>query len=115
MVAAGVDVFDGAFEEPAHGLQSGVRVRGDVHAAGDRDIVGAVVVDEAPGADEGALALRQGPAHAHRTWSAQWNVAGGDDLNRGSALLRAVGPGQSAGLADDFVGFRVSTLLMATS
>ena len=103
-VAAGVDVLNGAFEQPAHGLQSGVRVRGDVHAAGDRDIGWPVVVDEAPGADEGALPLRQGAAHDHRPRPAERNLTGGDDFNRGTSLLVTGRPGQSPGLADHLIG-----------
>lgn len=80
-------MLDGAFEQPAHGLQSGVRVGCNVHSAGDGNIGRTVVVDEAPGSDEGALALRQGPAHGHRTWPAQWHIAGGDDLDWGTSLL----------------------------
>ena len=31
-ISAGIDALDCALEEPAHGLQSSMRVRGDVHA-----------------------------------------------------------------------------------
>ena len=54
--AEGVAVFDGSGEDPAGGLQAGVGVRGDAHAAGDGNVVGAVVVDEAPGAHHAAVA-----------------------------------------------------------
>ena len=97
-------MLDGAFEQPADGLQPGVRVGCDVHSAGDGDIGRAVVVDEAPGADEGTLTLRQGPPHGHRAGSAQRHVAGGDDLDRGTSLLVTGWPGQSPGLADDLLG-----------
>ena len=55
--AAAVAVLDLAGEQPADGLQAGVRVRGHVHAAGVSDVVGAVVVGEAPGADQGPGSL----------------------------------------------------------
>ena len=55
VVAGAVAVLDLAGEEPAHRLQAGVRVRRHAHAAGVGDVVGAVVVEEAPGADQGAL------------------------------------------------------------
>jgi hypothetical protein len=46
--AVAVAVLDLAGEEPADGLQPGVRVRGDVHL----HVVRPVVVAEAPRADE---------------------------------------------------------------
>ena len=52
--AAAVAVLDLAGEQPADRLQAGVRVRGHVHPAGVGDVVGAVVVGEAPGADQRA-------------------------------------------------------------
>ena len=58
VVAGAVAVLDLAGEQPAHRLQPGVRVRRDAHAAGVGDVVGAVVVEEAPGADQRALPLR---------------------------------------------------------
>ena len=54
--AEAVAVLDLPREEPADRLQSGVRVRRDVHSSRDSDIVGTVVVGEAPRADEGSLA-----------------------------------------------------------
>ena len=66
VVAGAVAVLDLAGEEPAHRLQPGVRVRGDRHAAGVGDLVGAVVVDEAPRADQRPVALRQRAAYGHR-------------------------------------------------
>src|SRR5699024_11748799 len=59
-VAARTDVLDGAGEEPTDSLQSGVRGRGEILAAGGRYVLGAVVVVGEPGAAEGAVALRQG-------------------------------------------------------
>ncbi|SIG58406.1 Uncharacterised protein [Mycobacteroides abscessus subsp. abscessus] len=103
-VAAGVDVLDGTIEEPAHRLQSRVRMRGDIHAAGAGDVIGAVVVDEAPRSDEGALALRQSPVDGHRPRSAQRHVAGGDDLDRGPTALVAFGARQTTGSAHHLVG-----------
>ena len=60
--AEAVAVLDLAGEQPADGLQPGVRVRRHVHAAGAGDVVRAVVVGEAPGADQRALPLRAGCA-----------------------------------------------------
>lgn len=74
--AEGVAVFDGAGEDPAGGLQAGVGVRGDAHAAGDGDVVGAVVVDEAPGADHTAVAGGQQTADGHGAQPTQGHGAG---------------------------------------
>src|SRR5699024_5814880 len=90
VVVTGVVVGHVSLEQPADGLQTGVRVRGDVHTAGGRDVVGTVVVDEAPGADERAPALRQGPLDGHRPGPAERYVAGGDDLHGGAAGLGPV-------------------------
>ena len=61
-----VAVLDLAAEQPRHGREPAVRVRRDVHPAGPRDVVGPVVVDEAPGPDERALPRRQRAPHGHR-------------------------------------------------
>ena len=50
--AEAVAVLDLAGEQPAHGLQAGVRMGGHVHPGARRYVVGAVMVGEAPGADE---------------------------------------------------------------
>lgn len=63
--AEGVAVFDGAGEDPAGGLQASMGVRGDAHAAGDGDVVRAIVFDEAPGAHHAAVAGGQQAAHGH--------------------------------------------------
>ena len=82
--AAGVAVLDLALEEPGDGLQTGVRVGRDVHAAGavGGDLLRAVVVDEAPRADEGALPVRQGPADGDRAQPAERHLAPAEDLGR---------------------------------
>ena len=80
----GVIVPDLAGEQPGDGLEPGVRVRRDVHPAGGGDVVGTVVVAEAPGPDETAAALRQGAVHGHRAGPAERDIAGGDDLDRHS-------------------------------
>ena len=64
-----------------HRLQPGVRVRRDAHPAGVGDVVGPVVVEEAPGADQRALPLRQGAAHRHRPRAAEGYVAGRHHLD----------------------------------
>ncbi len=76
VVAGRVAVLDLADEQPADGLQAGVRVGRHDHAAGLGDRVGAVVVGEAPGADQGAVALREGTAYAHRPQPTEGYVAG---------------------------------------
>lgn len=65
--AEGIAVFAGAGEDPAGGLQAGVGVRGDAHAAGDGDVVGAVVVDEAPGAHQALTMRRSREGNRRRT------------------------------------------------
>src|SRR6476469_10066327 len=64
MHACAVAMLDLAFEEPADGLQAGVRVWWHVHSGAIADVVRPVVVGEAPRADQGPLAPRQGAAHA---------------------------------------------------
>ena len=49
VAAERVAVAHQAVEQPAHGLQAGVRVRRHLHARVAADVVGPVVVDEAPG------------------------------------------------------------------
>ena len=79
--ADAVAVLDLAGEQPADGLQAGVRVRGHVHPAGVGDVVGAVVVGEAPGADQRAGALGQRAAHRHRARTAERHIAAGEHLD----------------------------------
>ena len=57
-----VPVLDLAAEQPADGLQPGVRMRRNVHARARSDVVRTVVVGEAPRADERSLPLWQGAA-----------------------------------------------------
>ncbi len=87
-----IKMFDGAGEQPGHGLQSGVRVARYAHAAGAGDVVGAVVVQEAPGADQTALLLRQGAEDRHGPRSAERYRPWFEDLKlieagEGSAVL----------------------------
>ena len=83
MVVGAVAVLDLAGEQPAHGLQPRVRVRGDSHPARLRDLVGTVVVDEAPGPDQRAVPLRERPAYPHRARPAERHVARDHDLDGG--------------------------------
>src|SRR5690606_25087111 len=78
---------------------------------GDRDVVGAVVVDEAPGTDERPTALRQGPAYGHRAGPAEWHVPWLVDLPvRGAHVLIVAhrstrpDPGAAAPVAVEQVG-----------
>jgi hypothetical protein len=89
VVAGGVAVLDLAGEQPADGLQTRVGVRRDDHATGGVDLVGSVVVGEAPRADQGALALWEGTAHTHRPQSAEGYVARGQDLGHRVSWTRS--------------------------
>lgn len=60
---------------PVDGLQAGVRVGCDVHAAGFGNIVRAVVVDKAPRANERALTLRERTPHRHGPRAAERHAA----------------------------------------
>ena len=51
-----------ALEQPADGLQADVRMGRDLHTGTPADLVRAVVVEEAPGADGAQRPLRQQPA-----------------------------------------------------
>ena len=90
LVAGRVTVLDLAGEQPAHRLQAGVRVRRHDHPAGVVDLVGTVVVGEAPGPHERTTALREGTAHGHRPQPAQRDLARGQHLGHASDLLRLV-------------------------
>jgi hypothetical protein len=68
---AAVAVLDLALEQPADRLQACLRVRGHIHAAGAGDVVGAVVIDETPGADQVAGPLGKRAAHRHRSRPAE--------------------------------------------
>ena len=81
VAARAVAMLDLALEEPAHGLQPGVRVRRHDHAAGCRDVVGSVVVGEAPRADRRAAALGERAPHVHRARTAERHVARGEHLD----------------------------------
>ena len=83
LVAGRVTVLDLAGEQPAHRLQAGVRVRRHDHPAGVVDLVGPVVVGEAPGPHERTAALREGTAHGHRPQPAQRDLARGQHLDPG--------------------------------
>ncbi len=87
--AEGVAVLDLAGEQPRDGREAAVRVRRDVHPAADRDVVGPVVVGEAPRPDERALLGRQGPPHRHRARPPERHLARSQrlhSLHHGSTL-----------------------------
>ena len=63
-------------EQPADGLQPGVRVRRHVHADAVADVVRAVVVGEAPRADQRPLPLRQRASHPDGARPAQRDFPG---------------------------------------
>ncbi|GAA3727646.1 hypothetical protein GCM10022239_00610 [Leifsonia bigeumensis] len=56
-------------------------MRGHDHPARRGHIIRPVMVGEAPRADEGAAALREGAAHGHGAGAAEWNVAGLEQLD----------------------------------
>lgn len=95
VAAQAVAVLDLPAEQPADGLQADVRMRGHVHPARPGDVVGAVVVDEAPRADEGAGPLRKRAPHRHRPGAAQRYVTRRQHLDRG-VRLRPPRPSASA-------------------
>src|SRR5699024_11221245 len=113
VVVPGVVVGDVAREQPAHRLETGVRMRRHIHAPGGRDVVGAEVVDKAPGPDEGPLALRQRPLDGHRPRAAERDVAGGDDLDRRASGLGPVG--SASRLALDLPGIELDVAHRAPS
>jgi hypothetical protein len=81
VVSRAVAVLDLAGEQPAHRLQLGVRVRRYGHAAGPRDRIGPVVIDEAPAADQRTLPLRQRAPDVHGARTAQRDLARQQDLD----------------------------------
>ena len=58
-------------DQPADRLQPGVRVRRHLHAGRAADVVGPVVVDEAPGADHPPRPVGQRPGDRHRPRSTE--------------------------------------------
>jgi hypothetical protein len=58
-----VAMVDIAVEQPADGLQTDVRVRRHCHARPISDVIGPVVIDEAPGANQAPAEVRQQPPH----------------------------------------------------
>jgi hypothetical protein len=68
--AEAVAVADLALDRPRDGLEAGVRVGEDLHVG----VLGPELVEEAPGADRGDLALRQSAADLHRADAAERHV-----------------------------------------
>ncbi|BDZ38492.1 hypothetical protein GCM10025863_11060 [Microbacterium suwonense] len=83
-----VEVVDAPGEQPGDSREPGVRVPGHLHPAGVGDVVGSVVVEKAPSADQGALLLRQRAVHRHGADAAQRYLARGEHLD-----IRAQLPG----------------------
>ena len=79
--ARGIAVLDLTGEQPAHGLQSGVRMRRHHHPAGCGHVVRPVVVDEAPRADQRPGPLRQRATHRHRARTAERHHARFEDVD----------------------------------
>ena len=82
VVTGAVAMLDLAGEEPTRRLQSRMRMRCHLHPAGLRDTRRAVVVDEAPTADEGPFPPRKGPTDGHALVGAECDLARTDDLDR---------------------------------
>ncbi|MFK4541585.1 hypothetical protein RKD29_001181 [Streptomyces tendae] len=107
MAAEGVAMFDLSAEQPAHRLQTGVRMRGQVHATRRGDIVRTVVIGEAPGADERALPLGQRPPHAHGAWTAEGDLSSRQDIDPGGPG-RPLAFGELSAAQSRGIGFRVA-------
>src|SRR5215217_5493654 len=58
-------------DQPADRLQSGVRVRRNLHPRRAADVIRAIEVDETPGADHAALTVGQRAGHRHRPRATQ--------------------------------------------
>lgn len=107
VAAEAVAVLDLPAEQPAHRLQSGMRMRCDIHPARAADIVGAVVVGETPGTDEGPGSLRERTSHGHRPRPSERDIARGeyvDPWTRGRPFACHPGSATPSGL----ISFRVT-------
>ncbi len=88
VAADGVAVADLADERPGHRLEPDVRMRLHPHPRHLR----AEAVEEAPGAHEGQVALRQRPPHLHRADAAERHLARLEEQRtRAVALGRRLG------------------------
>ena len=102
MHSGAVAVLNSAGEQPADSLEPGMWVRRHAHSPRDGHVVGAVVIEKAPGSDHAPVALRERAAHQHRPRSAQGHIAGGEDLDRRVSLRQGlVSPSER--LADQFL------------
>ena len=81
-VARAVVVLDLAGEQPAHRLQPGVRMGCDLHPAGLPDVVGPVVVEEAPGSHQRPPAGGERTPDPHRPQPTQGHLTRRDELRR---------------------------------
>ena len=82
-----VAMLDRALQQPADGLQAGVRVGPDLHPRPLSQLLRPVVVQEAPGPDHPHLAVGQGPHHLGGL--AQRHPPGGDQQLLGTAPPRS--------------------------
>ncbi|GGQ47459.1 hypothetical protein GCM10010267_06890 [Streptomyces griseorubens] len=71
-------------------------MQGQVHAALFGDPVRAVVIGEAPGADQRARPLGQRPPHVHRTRTAEGDLSRRQDIDREGSVLPAPVHGSAA-------------------
>ena len=95
--ARAVAVFDLALKEPAHGLQAGMRVRWHHHPASGCDVVGAVVIDEAPRPDERAVPMRESAPDRHRAGPAERHFARMEHLHMAARRVVGGAPGLDGG------------------
>lgn len=76
-----VAVVDASLNEPTHGLQSGMWMRGHDHPTRIINEVGAIVVEKTPRANGGAIPVWQGPTNRHRPYAPQRNLPRDNNLN----------------------------------
>lgn len=74
-------MLDQALKEKRDGGQARVRVPRYCRATRGANIVWAVVVEEAPGANQGALTLRQGAPGSHGARATQRHLPCSDDVD----------------------------------
>ena len=90
VAAQAVTVVHRPFEQPTDGLQSQVRMGRNLHARLIGNVVGAVVVYEAPRADQASTKVGQQPPHGHIR--AQPHLAAGEQFMCRAGSHRAASP-----------------------
>src|SRR5690625_1307996 len=72
----GIAVLNLACKQPRDRLESGVRVGRNLHAAADRDVIGAVMISKTPRAHHRTRSMRDCAPNRHGANPAQRNLAG---------------------------------------